>query len=198
MFPIEIKDLIKNQILIKKKRLLIFSTGFEERSLTVFNILKRSVFEFEYFNFGVNSKNNRFEKECAELRDKNINYIKKGGEITPIIEIFESNSKPIDKIIDLIEPKISEEIKTIIVDISTMPKIIYFPLINWLIQEFNSKDLLLCYTNPGKYGDVNLESEALNPELLVSFPKEYQKKKMDMDPLFRIQIGFYKKSMEIY
>lgn len=177
MYPIEFQFFLQNLCQVKKDILFINCISFEERSLKgsidLSNILKDSIY---WFFFEIIDNGSRYEKKCTEIQSKHsmklINHLGLNKDI-PKFNLFDQ--KPEENLIKCIKQILLSlnSISTIIIDISCIPKTIYFPFLFWLINNFNEKkDILILYTKPGDYENINLEEEIRDTKTLLGIYKK--------------------------
>lgn len=183
MFPLDFNELIAENSLLSPI-LLMSCISFEERCKAIPILLSDSEYENILWNFfEIIDNESTYRVECKELQETNIEELRTKLNIIeqiPSYNIFDSNL-----IEDIIENFVTimdenEDIKTIILDISTMPKICYIPFLKWLFIEndreyIKERDFIISYTKPMEYGSGEIESEPLNPDALINFIDENKK-----------------------
>ena len=189
MFPIILDNLYNYEFLFEKNILFFSCISFEKRSKTaakkIFNVNRNIVWGF----FQLIDNGSHFEKECTEKQNENIKEITELIDINlkdiPEYNLFDS--QPWECIITYFKSIIKKnpDLKIIILDITTIPKICYFPFLKWLLDEgLANMDLIICYTKPEEYSDSKQESDPINPSLLIG---DYKKGK---DILWIPSLGF--------
>lgn len=188
MYPIEFESLLNERDCLRKPILLFSCISFEERCKTSVRKI------FELFNsdiiwglFRLRDNGSHYEKECLKIQNKITKEIKRMIKINDIPEYDLFDSRPWEEIISYFKEIIQKnpDIETVIIDITTIPKVCYFPFLKWLIFEgLETRDLIICYTKPQEYGNSGLESDPINLNLLMG---NYNKKK---DILWIPLLGF--------
>jgi hypothetical protein len=173
MYPIDFESLLEKKEYLKKKILFFSCISFEERCQTAARLISDAINSDVVWGFFKLIDNGSFyEKECSDMQNEITNEISKSIKINrdniPEYNLFDS--QPWEDLIFYFQEIIEENpnINTIIVDVTTIPKVCYFPFLKWLIDRgLADRDLILCYTKPLEYGASEMESEPSSPGLLI-------------------------------
>lgn len=176
MYPLEFNQILSSVSNSDKKRILFISCiSFEPRCKTssrIINQYKEKLnIQWEYFQIIDNGS--FFEKECVikqELHEKQISKIinmkfnsHKYNLVDPIKPAYE-------QLIKLVSEKLQEpsDIDMIIIDFTTIPKIVYLPFFKWIIEKnLDNVDILVCYTKPVEYLSGDLEMEPTEAKRII-------------------------------
>lgn len=173
MYPIELESLLKNMEYVRKPILFFSCLSFEQRcktaSIKMHELLNSNIL-WKFFRLKDNGS--YYEKDCLSLQNDIVSEIRELFSIEnqdiPEYDLFDA--QPWEEIISYYEKTIKDNpnIETVIIDITTIPKICYFKFLKWLLQEgLENRDLIICYTKPEEYGDSKLESDPIKPSLLI-------------------------------
>jgi len=173
MYPIKLESLLNHKEYIRKPILFLSCLSFEQRCKTALrniNAIQNSDIHWKFFRLKDNGSH--YEKECLSLQNDIVREIRElfGIENQDIPEYDLFDAQPWEEIISYYKKIIEDNpnIETVIIDITTIPKICYFKFLKWLLQEgLENRDLIICYTKPEEYGDSKLESDPIKPSLLI-------------------------------
>jgi len=201
MYPINLGELLNKSECIKKPILFFSCISFEARSETaakkVFNALDEEDVIWKFFLLIDNGSS--YEKDCCikqnEVKASIMDLLNIGEDHFKEYDLFEST--PWEYIISYYTDIIDKhpEIKTIVLDLTTIPKRCYFRFLKWLLDEgLGERDFIICYTKPQEYGSNEMESNPTNPETLIGNFKKYDE--ILWIPLLGFKSEFTRKIME--
>ncbi len=168
MYPIEFQRLISNNIL--KKPILFFSCiSFEDRCSTAGKLLYNSIKDGISFRFfKIIDNYSCFRSICTEKQNKNElevrAHLNLGDLEVPSFNMIDSFCSLKENVIDFFSSCFcQQDFKTLIFDITTIPKTCYFPFLKWFLEDLQkiSIDFLITYTKPRDYGDNYYHSKYL-------------------------------------
>lgn len=183
MYPIELDSLLDKKDYIKKPILFFSCISFEQRCITaaknIFNSLSSNVI---WGFFQLIDNGSHYEEKCTSIQNEILNEITELIYIeasVPEFNLFDtsSNENPVDSIIEYFKTFLKNDtnIGTVILDITTIPKICYIPFLKWLLDEgLDDKDFIICYTKPEEYGNET-ESGPINPPTIIIGDYEEEK-----------------------
>lgn len=178
MYPIALDSLLDQKEYLKEPILFFSCISFEERSKTA------AIKIFEAFHnrviwrfFQLRDNGSYYEKDCCIKQNEikaTIDEIITGDKDFKEYYLFEST--PWNDIIFYFDETIKKQpsIKTLILDITTIPKTCYFAFLKWLLDGgLEKRDLIICYTKPQEYGNSSLSSDPTSPKLLIGDFNEF-------------------------
>lgn len=136
----------------KKNWCFIGTIGTEERSLCAWKLLRNSgVLDAEFF-FQVNDEySEKYDAQSKQaLAARYQDFSNNGGDQTDIDEL-ELMSELF--IIQRLLNKVENQKTSVVLDITSMPKRFFFPILRKLVQDNDVKNLLLTYSSPREYTD---------------------------------------------
>ncbi|GGC76711.1 hypothetical protein [Vreelandella lutescens] len=154
----------------KRNWLVISSNSFEERCLALPLKLKERKLVDKVLCIDLTSPNAKFKDEISDAKSKNKNIYQhnfKGK-----IDFFEEDL--------LVSPSywndfsneiINSNCDSIVIDITALPKRVFFFLIKKMVREKAIKNLVACYTRAGSYKEGKLTEDAEPPAALPGFAK---------------------------
>jgi hypothetical protein len=168
----------------KQKWRLIGCLAPEERCLGALeSLFKKNLIDTYLLLEIIDPADPKFTKESNVLRNKiknNLNKIDKDSKdhIFPF-QLFES---PFENVLNKVESFFLGSNDNIVLDISSLPKKYFFPILKRLISKSHKvKNLLVTYTIPEGYGDGELAWNPLNWNYFPSFgPEGYEEAEPDI------------------
>lgn len=136
----------------RKNWSFVGTIGTEERSLCAWKLFKNSgLLDAEFF-FQVNDEySEKYDDQCrAALNARYEDFRSNGGDSANVDELeLMSELFIIQRLLNNIEDRKA----SVILDITSMPKRFFFPILRKLVQDNEVKNLLLTYSSPREYTD---------------------------------------------
>lgn len=164
---------------------LIGALNTEHRSLSVWRFLheRKNLTRVELIQ--IENPYSIFKDEAdKELEERRNEFLDDGGREQDLID--HKLEEPYGKIIEFTENFVQGDTSNVILDVSSMPKRFFFPVLKVLLRSKSVKNLLVSYTIPNKYTDNKL---ALNCHDWSHVPTFSGNSKHDIEMLI-IGVGF--------
>lgn len=153
----------------RKKWVTIASNSFEDRCLALPLKLKEMDIVDKVYCIDVKSPNGRFDDKINELKYENKKVFK--STFLNRVTFFENQLMAQPNVWNDIAREVAYNTDSIVIDITTLPKRVFFFIIKKLMKEAGIKNIIACYTRAESYKEGKLTEDAEPPSALPGFAR---------------------------